>query len=135
MRLTTDIPTVSDPPQPDRIDLEPLALRGAAKQAKASAAEILARWDGLSVSDRRMIVTAFRAVMIPRRRAGRKPSEALTAAYADWRSNIRGVTLFRKHISNWERLSRWRRKAEQRSLMDAIYSRNRRERARIGQPA
>jgi hypothetical protein len=103
---------------------------GAAKQARVSAAEILGKWDGLSASERRKVVTAFRAVMIPKRRAGRKPSEALTAAYTDWKANIRGVALFRKHISNWERLSRWRRQAEQRSLMDAIYSRNRRQRTR-----
>jgi hypothetical protein len=131
MRLTAHIPTVGEiSPKPEhKSHLEPAAVHEAAKQAKASAEDILGRWDALSVPDRRKIVTAFRAVMIPKRRPGRKPSKAVTAAYADWRSNMRGVALFRKHILNWERLSRWRRQAEQRSLMDAIYSRNRRERA------
>src|SRR5271155_5017143 len=129
MRLTAGIPTVGEnSSQPEQAEVAPPAVHEAARQAKASAADILGRWDGLSITDRRKIVTAFRAVMIPRRPAGRKPSEAVTAAYIDWKSNIRGIALFRKHISNWERLSRWRRQAEQRSLMDAIYSRNRRER-------
>jgi len=108
------------------LDRRTAEIKGAAKDARASATDILRKWDGLSISGRRQIATAFRSVMIPRRRAGRKPSPALTAAYHDWKSDIRGVALFRKHILNWEHLSRWRRGAEQRSLMDAIYSRNRR---------
>jgi hypothetical protein len=99
-------------------------------QAKACAADIRRKWDGLSMSERRQIVSAFRSALIPKQSAGRKPSASLTAAYGEWKAGIRGAALFRKHISNWERLSRWRRKAEQRSLMDAIYSRNRRERAK-----
>jgi hypothetical protein len=113
------------------VDRRARDVHGAARQhARASAAEILGSWVGLSVSERRQIVTAFRSVMIPKRRAGRKPSETLTAAYTDWKSDIRGVALFQKHIVNWGRLSRWRRKTEQRSLMDAIYTRNRRERGK-----
>jgi hypothetical protein len=115
-------PVVSRLPEPDDFG------KVAARHARASAADILRRWVNLSIPERRQIATAFRSVMIPRRRAGRKPSETLTAAYIDWKSDIRGVALFQKHILNWERLSRWRRKTEQRSLMDAIYTRNRRER-------
>jgi hypothetical protein len=73
---------------------------------------------------------AFRSAIIPRKRAGRKQSEALTAAFEAWKGGMRGAVLFQTHIQRWDRLSRWRRKAEQRSLMDAIYSRNRRERAK-----
>lgn len=106
------------------------AVQDAVRHARGSAVEILGRWGGLSNAERMQIVRAFRSALIPRRRAGRKPSATLTAAYAEWKSGTRGPALFRKHISNWERLSRWRRKAEQRSLMDAIYSRNRRDRAK-----
>jgi hypothetical protein len=101
-----------------------------AKHARACAADILSKWDGLSMSERQQIVSAFRLTMIPKQRAGRKPSASLTAAYGEWKAGTRGTALFQKHISNWERLSRWRRRSEQRSLMDAIYSRSRRERAK-----
>jgi hypothetical protein len=128
MCLTADIPIVREIPSETGEAEEQPAVHGAVKQARASATIILRKWDDLSFLDRRKIVTAFRLAMIPKRRAGRKLSEAITAAYTDWKFNIRGVALFRKHILNWERLSRWRRRAEERSLMDAIYSRNRRER-------
>lgn len=101
-----------------------------AKRARACAEDILSKWNGLSMSERRQIVSAFRLTMIPKQRAGRKPSASLTAAYGEWKAGTRGTALFRKHISNWEHLSRWRRKSEQRSLMEAIYSRNRRARAK-----
>jgi hypothetical protein len=87
MRLTIDIPTVGEnSPMPDQPGSErQAAVKEAAKHAKASAEDILAKWTSLSIPDRRKIVTAFRAAMIPRRRAGRKPSEALSAAYTNWR--------------------------------------------------
>jgi hypothetical protein len=106
------------------------AVQDAAGHARASAVEILGKWGGLSISERRRIVRTFRSALIPRRRAGRKQSETITAAYEAWKGGMRGVALFRNHIPHWDRLSRWRRKAERRSLMDAIYSRNRRERAK-----
>jgi hypothetical protein len=117
-------------PESDEAGSGQTAFEGAARHARASAVEILTRWAGLSTSECRQVVMAFRSVLIPRKRAGRKQSEALTAAYEAWRGGMRGVALFQTHIQRWNRLSRWRRKAEQRSLMDAIYSRNRRERAK-----
>jgi len=84
----------------------------------------------LSASERRKVVRAFRSTIIPRRRAGRKQSEAVTVAYEAWKGSMRGAALFQTHVLRWDRLSRWRRTAEHRSLMEAIYSRNRRERAK-----
>src|ERR1035437_8697922 len=117
-------------PEPDQAGSAKTAVEGAARCARAAAVEILRRWGSLSTSERRQVVRAFRSAIIPRKRAGRKQSEALTAAYEAWKGGARGVVLFRTHIPRWDRLSRWRRTAEQRSLMDAIYSRNRRERAK-----
>jgi hypothetical protein len=109
---------------------EQTAVQEAARHARTSAVEILKRWGDLSTSERRQVIIAFRSAIIPRKRAGRKQSEALTAAFEAWKGGMRGLVLFQTNIQNWDRLSRWRRKAEQRSLMDAIYSRNRRERAK-----
>ena len=92
--------------------------------------EILMRWGGLSISERRQVVRGFCSVLIPGRRAGRKQSETITAAYDAWRDGMRGIALYQSHIPNWKRLSRWRRKAVERSLMASIYSRSRRDRAK-----
>jgi hypothetical protein len=107
-----------------------MAIQDAVRHARASAVEVLTRWGGLSISERRHIVRAFRSALIPRRRAGRKQSKTITAAYDAWKGGMRGVALYQNHIPNWERLSRWRRKAVERSLMAAIYSRSRRDPAK-----
>jgi hypothetical protein len=74
------------------------------------------------------LVSVFRAGMVPRRRAGRRPKPHVTAAYLDWKAGTRGVELYRKHIPGWEKHNRYRRRGEQKALMDAIRSRRRRER-------
>lgn len=131
MRLAASIPSPKPTaPEPDQAGLKQAAVQEAARHARASAAEILARWGELAIPERRQILRAFRLAIIPRRRAGRKQIEALTAAYEAWKRGMRGVALYQTHIPRWERLSRWRRKGEQRSLMDAIYSRKRRDRAK-----
>jgi hypothetical protein len=107
-----------------------MAVQDAARHARASAGEILRRWGGLSISERRQIVRAFRSALIPKRRAGRKQSKTITAAYDAWKGGMRGVALYQNHIPNWERLSRWRRIAVERSLMASIYSRSRRDPAK-----
>jgi hypothetical protein len=50
----------------------------------------------------------------------------VTAALADWKAGIRGVALFQKHIPGWQKHNRYRRMAEEKRLMDAIRSRDRR---------
>ena len=65
--------------------------------------------------DRRKLVEiskAFRAALVPRRKAGRKRNGAITAAHADWKTGIRGLALHRKHIRNFDKLSRWRRESQ-----------------------
>jgi len=74
------------------------------------------------------LVSLFRAGVVPRRRAGRRPKPQITAAYQDWKAGMRGVALFRKHIPGWKDHNRYHRIGEQKTLMDAIRSRYRRER-------
>lgn len=75
---------------------------------------------------RLQIVSAFRRQLIPPRKPGRKRRKEITAAHADWKLGMRGVELYRRHISGFDRMSRWRRESESRDLMDAIRSRERR---------
>ena len=77
------------------------------------------------------LVSAFRAGVVPRRRAGRRPQPQVTAAYLDWKMGMRGVALFRKHILGWDKHNRYHRIGEQKELLDAIRSRYRRERGPI----
>lgn len=78
------------------------------------------------------LVSFFRAGLLPRRKAGRRPKPQVTAALADWRGGMRGVALYRKHIPGWEKHNRYHRIGEQKELMDAIRSRRRRERKSEG---
>jgi hypothetical protein len=83
--------------------------------------------EGLTREECLKLVNAFRAELVPRRRAGRRPKPHVTAAYLNWKAGMRGVTLYRKHIPGWQKHNRYRRMADQKALMDAIRSRNRRE--------
>jgi hypothetical protein len=83
----------------------------------------------LAASDVARIAAEFRAKLAPReRRRGRKRSSALNAAFADWKSGMTGNALFVRHIPRYSTMSRWRRLAEQRKLMNSLYSRARRDR-------
>jgi hypothetical protein len=76
------------------------------------------------------VVRAFGSAIVPKRKAGRPRKAQVTAALADWKAGMRGVDLYRKHIPGWQSHNRYRRMAEQKSLLDAIRSRRRREHAR-----
>lgn len=79
------------------------------------------------------LVSAFRAGVVPRRRAGRRPKPRVTNAFHDWKAGMRGVDLYQKHIPGWAGHNRYRKMGEQKELMDAIRSRRRRERGTAGQ--
>ena len=83
---------------------------------------------GLTREECLKLLSAFRAVVVPRRRAGRRPKPQVTAAYLDWKTGMRGEALFRKHIPGWATHNRYRKIVERKALMDAIRSRHRRER-------
>ncbi len=72
------------------------------------------------------IVATFRRQLITPGRPGRKRCKEITEAHADWKSGLRGVELYRKHIPGHERMGQWKREAKSRDLMDAIRSRERR---------
>jgi hypothetical protein len=74
------------------------------------------------------VLSAFRHVISPGKQPGRRRNAGITAAHRDWKSGMYGLALYKKHIPGWETHSRWRRAAEARRLMDAIRSRERRER-------
>jgi hypothetical protein len=72
------------------------------------------------------VASAFRSAVVPKRKPGRRRKAHVTAALADWKAGIRGVALFQKHIPGWQKHNRYRRMAEEKRLMDAIRSRDRR---------
>lgn len=102
----------------------------AARQIQAGARQSIERREALR------IVSAFRSTLIPHGRRGRKQKAVITAAHADYKSGMRGVALYRKHIPRFDRMSHWEREGKARRLMDAIRSRERRsrriDRQRIG---
>jgi len=73
------------------------------------------------------VARAFHSAVVPKRKPGRRLKPQVTAAYQDWKAGTRGVALCAKHIPGWQKHNRYRRMAEQKSLMDAIRSRDRRE--------
>ena len=83
--------------------------------------------DRLSRDEFIKLAKGFRSAVVPRRKPGRQPKARITAAYLDWKAGPRGVDLCRKHIPGWEGHNHYRKRGEQRELMDAIRSRNRRE--------
>jgi hypothetical protein len=83
--------------------------------------------DQLNRSEFIQVAQEFKAALVPKRRAGRRPENRVTHAYEAWKTGKRGVALYRDHIPRWEMLSRWRRASEQRRLLSAIHSRARRD--------
>jgi RecB family exonuclease len=106
------------------------AVFATAKEAVARVANDLRHQygEGLTREQWLKLVSVFRAGTVPRRRAGRRPKPQVTASYLDWKTGMRGVALFRKHIPGWEKHNRYHRIGEQKELIDAIRSRYRRER-------
>lgn len=105
---------------------------GRRNEARAAVAEAGQRirkdFGNLDVKQRRKLIREFRIQLIPLRRPGRKRRKEITAAYATWKAGLCGLALYRVHITNFDRMSLWRRRGEARKLMDAIRSRERRQR-------
>jgi hypothetical protein len=76
--------------------------------------------------ERLRIVQVFRRQLIAPRRQGRKRSNRITAAHADWKSGMHGQSLYQKHIPGYTKMSEWRREVTSRRLREAIRSRERR---------
>lgn len=79
------------------------------------------------------VVSALDHAIIPRRTPGPK-NERTDLAYKDYRAGVRGLELYRKHIPNFGKLSRWRRAVEQNRLLKALQKRAERERKREHPP-
>jgi hypothetical protein len=76
------------------------------------------------------VVSAVRRAIVHKRKAGRKSDERLDPAYADFRTGTRGLALYRKHIPNFRKLSRWRRRVEGDRLLKTLNKRAERDRKR-----
>jgi hypothetical protein len=113
------------PNKPTRLDQTQFAR---ATKAAVEAGQQIAKdsW-ALTRRERLGVANAFRRHVLLPGRPGRKRSNRITAAHADWKTGMRGVALYRKHIRGWEKHNFWRRKSEARTLMDAIRTRERRE--------
>ena len=123
-----DFPTVSTSEQKtDGLGKPDDAAGEACKRAQEAGAWIVADYGPvLSHKDKAKAVTLFRRALIPPKRPGRKPKEAVTAAHRDFETGMRGSALYRAHIPGWEKHNRYRRKYEERALMAAINTRKRR---------
>ena len=119
-----DVQAESTSAEPD------LVARG--KAAAIEAGQSFAReYATLPRNDLVRIVGAFRAALVPRGRPGRKRRKEITAAYADWKSGLRGLPLYRKHIPGFAHMSEWKRRAKARTLREAMRTRARREQKKL----
>lgn len=87
--------------------------------------------EGLPHAARLKVVAAVRHAIIPKivakNKTRSKKRQRLDAAYADHKAGVRGLELFRKHIPNLAKLSRWRRRIEQNRLLKALQKRAERD--------
>lgn len=81
--------------------------------------------DQLPSDVRQKITAAVRQAVLPRQKRRKHPQ--LDAAYADHQAGMRGLALYRKHIANHDKKSRYRRRTEERRLMNSIHQRSSRE--------
>ena len=105
---------------------EPLA--GAIEALRQTAEQ-----EGLTHAARINIVAIVHHAIVPKRSPGPK-DRRLDAAYAEYKVGVRGLRLFRKHIPDYGKLSRWRRNEKQNRLLKALQKRAERERKRQQAP-
>lgn len=101
-------------------------LSQAVTAASRAGQRIVQKFTDLDRRDREHLVAAFQLQVLPPLKRGRKRSEAVTAAHADWRSGMRGVKLYSRHIAGFDDMSWAERESKSRSLIRAISSRERR---------
>ncbi len=69
-----------------------------------------------------------RRLVPPKGPSGRPRQRRLDAALVDYENGVRGVALYKKHIPNWDRLSKWQRRIAQERLSNALTKRRTRRR-------
>lgn len=124
MRTTKNSASESEPYRP----AIPAAVLSVMEQLRETVDKI-----GLPRAARLKVAVAVRLAVVPRRRPGRK-DQRLDKAYTDYQAGMRGLDLFRKHIPRHDKLSRWRRKAEQCKLLKTLQKRAERARKRQETP-
>ena len=91
----------------------------------------LADDEALSYDARLLVVSDIRRAIVPRRKPGKK-DRRIDEAYTDYKAGMRGLALLRKHNPHRDKMSRWRRKAEDNKLMKSLQKRAERERKAPG---
>jgi hypothetical protein len=76
------------------------------------------------------ILTAVRCAILPKRTPGKKKDNRLDKAFGDYKAGVRGLELYRAHIPRHDKMSRWRRQAEERRLVKNLQKRSEREKKR-----
>lgn len=134
------IPTSEGLPEPDAFDK---VVRGEAgepgkpvrpsvelfSQVAADAAKRILDEGGKSMGDRalREVVNAFRRVLVPPRKRGRKRTAQVTAAYEDHKRGKSWLSIYLKHIPGYATMSQWKKEFKTRRLRGAVRSRVRRD--------
>jgi hypothetical protein len=84
----------------------------------------------LSFKARTEAVRAFQRALVPARKRGRRRIHRITTAHEDRKRGVRGLALYTAHIPGYLTFNSWRRSCEARRLMEAIRSRERREKSK-----
>lgn len=108
------------------LPLSPERITEARAAVIESGQRIAAEFGDLDRRERVRLTTLFRRQLIPPGKPGRRRSKEITAAYSDWKSGMRGLALYRKHLPGFDRMNHYKRKVKTTALMDAIRSRERR---------
>ncbi len=113
------------------IEVEQPGIRAIPEPIRAVIDQLREKCDQVALprAIRLKVATAVRNNVVPKLKASprRKSNHVLDAAFADYKSGIRGLPLFSRHIRNYASLSRWRRKVEQDRLLNALHKRVERE--------
>jgi hypothetical protein len=118
-------------PQPDGFGKSKADQLGQAMAVATEAGqEIARRFASLNRRQRLTLARVFRRQLLPPGKPGRRRSKEIDSAFADWKAGMRGVDLYRKHIPRFVGMGYWKRKVKTRALLEAIRSRDRRERNR-----
>jgi hypothetical protein len=117
--------------RPDRND----ALRLHVAAAEEAARQI-AQDGRLNKRQRRAVVKAFRAILLPSdpRRRRRQKKKIARAAYEDSKRGMHGIQLYQKYIPGWIRMNRYKRKCKEQTLRASIRQRKHREKNSVTKP-
>jgi hypothetical protein len=89
--------------------LDPKEFRQANAAATAAGAEIARDFAKASRRQRLRLANTFLRQLLPPRKGGRRNTERITAAHADWKAGVRGLELYERHIPGFRKMSYWKK--------------------------